>query len=782
MFKIIADFNHLLPSTGQEVLENLADYPRFYQRLLAFCPGSGQFVLIVHHPTALQWLKNLSQRYPQGVYVFETIDARGALAQQWGIEIPSNVSNEDILQAGLLSSGLRPQPGFSFEDTLLAHFYAPIFTSKTFPFTQLSAVLAAFDHQQWKANLAIPLLARTLYSRLEQWKSKARSSEQRQLVELFAADPAALKLQLMRFRVLQRYPESGKVLLGDTFDLLRTLKLQLEDLKIEESKIPGTILQVTYSLNNMQPANAADLAALLDRMSGLLSVEFETIEKHLRDHPDWITPQFVEQIEDKFSGQSRRLAQKIASLRGLIRPPRPETPDLNWNVDAMLSWATESYLPYQAWCNRQEQFDPELYAIGDRFSEWLMQNWDAMHANSKRMVFNVLPNKALDLKRAGVVNLVLVIDNLGWAFSEMLRDLFQERGYFLAGAEPYLAMLPSETEISKKCLLAGAVGYQAIDDKTYKGMIEKGWVPYFNDHAFRYISDIGSLSTIETIDAASYVVNYLAVDKALHKSADEIGMPHRDHIHHLLEKLVENTISFIEKHGLQENIRIHVVSDHGSTRIPAAVQNDLDPAFFKTNGFEARSHRYVTVSSERFASLADNLKLDCFFLPANDFMNPENVLCARRGNRFIATDKDFYVHGGLLPEEIIVPYLVFEPAAVSTQDLTVLLKKNQYRYRMETIELEIGNPNDSAVEQIQVSLLNGNVESEPARIALLNGKKNMALQVKARFKVTSILEEQDSLHIRVRFHAHGEQYTFDVQPRIIMKKMVEEKSPHVFDD
>jgi hypothetical protein len=196
------------------------------------------------------------------------------------------------------------------------------------------------------------------------------------------------------------------------------------------------------------------------------------------------------------------------------------------------------------------------------------------------MVFNILPNKAIDLKRTGVTNLVLVIDNLGWAFSEMLRDLFREQGYFLVGAEPYLAMLPSETEISKKCLLAGAVGYQAIDDKTYKGMIEKGWVPYFQDNAFRYISDIGGLSAVNTIEAATYVVNYLAIDKALHKSADEIGMPHQDHIHHLLEKLVENVLAFIEKHGLQASIRIHVVSDHGSTRIPTATQNDVDPSFF----------------------------------------------------------------------------------------------------------------------------------------------------------------------------------------------------------
>jgi hypothetical protein len=422
-----------------------------------------------------------------------------------------------------------------------------------------------------------------------------------------------------------------------------------------------------------------------------------------------------------------------------------------------------------------------LYAIGDRFSEWLLTRWDDLHANSKRMVFNVLPNIAAELKRHGWVHLVLVIDNLGWSFSEMLRDLLQERGFYLAAAEPYLAMAPSETEISKKCLLSGAVGYQAMDDKTYKGIIEKGWVPYFNDRAFRYLSDIGGLSAVETIDAAAYVVNYLAVDKALHRSADEIGMPHRLHIQHLLENLVENCVQFVEKHGLQENIRIHVVSDHGSTRIPAEMPNDLNPDFFKAPGFDARSHRHIAVSAERFAGLADNLRLDCFFLPANDFLNPENVLCARRANRFIPTGIDFYVHGGLLPEEMIVPHLVFEPATAPLQDLTVLLRNTEFRYRMESIELEMGNPNDLAVERISVMVLNGNVESEPARIALLNGKTKALVKINARFRQTSLSEDQSSLRLRIRFLARGEQHSFDFPAKITMKKMVEEKSSDLFD-
>lgn len=752
-----------------------------YFSILEYLSIGEDLRLIVNKAIYLQWFKNLASRYPQGTFFFETIDARGVLAQQWNVHVPSNITNAEIVQTGLLSADMHPEHGFSFEDTLLAHYFTPLLTTKTFPITKLPPLLEAIDPEKWKDNLGIPLLARTLHARMEEWKNKARSSEQRRLLEMFEADPHALKLQLMRFRVLRSYTSIGDAVQGEDFNLFRLLKLPLEDLKVQESRIPETIQQVTYFLNNQQPTNTDYLAALLDRMSGLLLVEFDTIEKHLRDHPDWITPELMDKIEQKFGGHSRQLARRINALRELIRPDKPSDPDPNWDANSMLDWVRDSYLPYQAWCDRQEQFDPDLYLIGDRFSEWLVNKWDDLHANSRRMVFNILPNKAAELKRSGVVNLVLVIDNLAWSNAEMLLDLFQDQGYFLAESEPYLAMLPTETEISKKCLLAGAVGHSELDNKTYTGIIEKGWVPYFNDKAFRYISDIGSLDKIEMIDASTYVVNYLAVDKALHKSADEIGMSHREHIHHLLEKLAENTIKFIDKHDLRENIRIHVVSDHGSTRIPIEQPNDLDMAFFKTDGFEERSHRYLKVSNDRFEKLADNLRFDCYFLPANKFRNDENYLCARRGNRFIATDKRSYVHGGLLPEEVVVPYMVFEPATVPIQDLTVILKKTEFRYRPETVELEIGNPNHTAVEQILVSILNGNVESEPERIASINSNRNVTLQIRARFKSTNIPEEQNRLRIRIRFGARGESHVFEVNKPITMKKLVDEISTDIFD-
>jgi hypothetical protein len=760
----------------------ISHFPIIYNNILTDITSNNNLVLIVSHSVLVQWLKNMSLRYPQGTFIFETIDARHALRQRWGVALPADLRNEEITESGLLQLELQPQPGQSFEDLLLAHFYNPLLSSKTFPFTQLPQLLQSIDLEKWKANRRNPFLARILHSRLEEWKSKARSSEQRQVIELFSDNPAELRQMLMQFRVLYSYPRIGESLLGNVYHTFALLKLQLQDLEVNEAMIPAAVSQVTYHLNAQLPQSVEELSTLVDQVSGLLLVEYEILEKHLLLHPEWISRAMVDQLEIKFAWLYRRITRRLAHLRAQIRPAKPQHPDLAWNVDRMLDWATNAYLPYQAWCSNQAKFDREIYEMGDRFSEWLMARWNDLHANSGHMVFNILPKIAPELHEQDRVNLVLVVDNLGWSFAETLRDLFQQKEFYLLGVEPYFAMLPSETEISKKCLLSGAAGYTQIDERSYKGMLERGWVPYFGTNTIRYISDIGSLNLVEAIDARTYVVNYLAIDKTLHKSADEIGMSHREHIRHLLEKLVENASDFVEKHALGDRIRIHVVSDHGSTQIPADMPNDVDPSFFKQTGFNARSHRYLEVSDERFTTLAENLKLDCFFLPANDFYLPANMLCARRSNRFLPTDKDVFVHGGLLPEEVIVPYMTFEPATILLQNLDILLDKNQFRYRLETVELGIGNPNEAAVEQVQVSVLNGNVQWDLEPIPLLNGHHKVVRQASARFKLTTLPEEQTLLSLRVRFHCRGEAHVFDTKLPIVMRKMVQEKHADIFDE
>jgi len=126
------------------------------------------------------------------------------------------------------------------------------------------------------------------------------------------------------------------------------------------------------------------------------------------------------------------------------------------------------------------------------------------------------------------------------------------------------------------------------------------------------------------------------------------------------ESFVDKVIGFIKKHNIQNQVRIHIVTDHGSIRIPDEAPNDLDPNFFKSSKFPEVSHRYVSVTNIGFTQLPDYLKKDCVLLPSNEFGNEKHYLCAKRANRFKPTENSSYVHGGVSPEEVIVPYMTFE--------------------------------------------------------------------------------------------------------------------------
>ncbi|MFA7408000.1 MAG: hypothetical protein WCY93_09335, partial [Anaerolineaceae bacterium] len=474
MIKIIHDPEDLISAAEINRIDSQSEFPKIVDAVLHALANQQDYTLVLRHNQILQWFKQMASRYPQGAFAFEVIDAREALARRLGMPIPEHVSNADILEAGLLTADLQPQPGLSFEDLLLMHFFSPHLTARTLPAVQLVDLLTAINPKKWEENLRIPLLARTLHNRLEAWKDKARTSEQRELIDQLARDPQQLKHELMMFRTLQSYPALGDALMGAAFTRLSFLRLPLEDLEIDETQVKDAVLQITYHLNQNKPKDVQALSMLVSGMSGLLSVEFDLVEKWINEQaetisPDqteesWLNEALIDLVEQKFSNQSRRLARRIGALRSMIRPPKPTDPNMDWDTETMLAWAIDAYLPYQTWCDRQAQFDPELFQIGDRFSQWLFTHWHQLQVHSKRMVFNILPNKATELKQKGVVNLILVIDNLGWSNVEVLRDLYQAQGYFLSSAEPYLAMVPSETEISKKCLLAGAVGYQAIDN------------------------------------------------------------------------------------------------------------------------------------------------------------------------------------------------------------------------------------------------------------------------------------------------------------------------------
>ena len=496
-----------------------------------------------------------------------------------------------------------------------------------------------------------------------------------------------------------------------------------------------------------------------------------------------VTSKTIGEVKGVFNPIQNRVRKRIRDLSSLSKPTEPGEPGLSWTFDEMMDWVTDSYIPYFVWADKNKKIDDELMNVSDVYAQWLYSNWEDLKANSKRVVHNVLPNYSKEFKSVENTNLMIVIDNFGWRYVDILREIFQNNGFNLVDLKPYISMLPTTTEISKKCLLAGAPSYNGIDNNYYASIVEKGWVPFFENSTFQYISNYKKLEEISDVENMTFVLNYLPLDSVMHKKESDLGISHDDHIRTLMFHLVSAVVEFVEKHNMQDSITLHIISDHGSTKIPKQVANGIDMKDINKFGYENITYRYASIGGKKFDTLPDNLKEDCFFLSKEKFGNDWHYICSRRGNRFIQTDDSFYIHGGLSPEETIVPYMQFKKIIAPVKHLTVVLKQTVFRYRLEKVDFEIGNPNEYPVEDIIVETVNSNIECDLYRLDWLEAKKKISGSMQVRFRKTQNIDDFNNIRLIIKYLCNGELcQTDEIKLSITMKAMYEVKDKRLFED
>lgn len=133
--------------------------------------------------------------------------------------------------------------------------------------------------------------------------------------------------------------------------------------------------QITYILNEYQePSNIEEVETFISNLSGYLVIELETAEKVLKNHLDWITSDIINSLDVKFEAIQDRVGRRLNTLKGLVQPPLPSQPDQTWNLEQMVNWATQSYLPYQFWSASNNKMNEEIYILADEFAQWLYHN------------------------------------------------------------------------------------------------------------------------------------------------------------------------------------------------------------------------------------------------------------------------------------------------------------------------------------------------------------------------------------------------------------------------
>ena len=110
---------------------------------------------------------------------------------------------------------------------------------------------------------------------------------------------------------------------------------------------------------------------------------------------------------------------------------------------------------------------------------------------------------------------------------------------------------------------------------------------------------------MDALEANLIFLNFLPIDKALHEDSGDTGQSHAQEVRERLQTLARAVAEFAKRFDAGERLKVWVISDHGSTRIAADMDNALDKSFYKELA-DKKHHRYLALSDEKVCCSAAN--------------------------------------------------------------------------------------------------------------------------------------------------------------------------------
>ncbi len=759
------------------VISHPAEYIAAYKRIVQSVYSGDGLQVHVRHKKVAGWLNVLAQRYGTEKILFKSLTVRSYFEEHIGISVPLQYSEREISSSSLLELNIPASGQASFEDYMLEIFFGS-FLNKSDVVLRVNEILAAYEPEQWQDALHRPLVKKILHERFRQLHSELKGkSAALQLLEWLEQSPEIYIRNLSALKLLRFYDTSvGKRVFGNVFSELLLLNLDLRRIPIvireNENTLQEIRLHIKQILDNSNVAEA--LEQLLEHASGFLEDELHATVKLLRDKKQEITSQDIKRVLRKFSFLQNQphLAQELNDLDLLITVPLPVEPEENWNLDQWLGWAVKDYLPYRFWLENTSQLDDQIGNLAGKYSDWLFAHYGELLYNSNHMAWKAVLGLKEKIKSHTGPVLIVVIDNFNLKYYQILQQQLQQQGFFEQDLQYCLSMLPTFTEVSKKCIITGH--YEPFDG-TYSDSIRASWEPKLGKKV-SYLANIIELRQTTERKHDVYFLNYIPVDFVLHQSDSHTGISHRQSIQSYLMILAQDVRAFANRLGADRDLMVVFTSDHGSTRIPSQTVNVLKDVFYKKNAIDEH-HRYMVISDDDATKLSKQIEYDCYLFKRTQYHLPQNYLVARRLYRFLPTNDSAYIHGGLTPEETIIPLAIYQPFITTPRPLVVNIispSKIIAGTRFDLV-LEITNHNGYSIEQISVELLSINLDAAPVMLEEIPQLQRKELLIKSRCLSSADLNES-KLNLRLNYKINNQGHEQIVALPVIFDSLVKAKS------
>jgi len=727
--EIIGDPAQLLEPTEFEcVVAAVPDYVPAIQRIKRAVAAQEPLRVLVRDVACAVWLERFAASYSDAVVHYTAKTARNLLAERWQTDIPEHVSDEAVRASGFLEQDIVPRAGQSYDEIVLEYYWGEFFTFVQFPLPLAGELIDSLEPTRWQANRERPLAVQALQARKERWLNQAPRRELKKLIRAVFETPAVLKDYLGRYKLVQGYPpQLGQAVLGEWYTLFKNLEIDPTPAELDSLDLGNAVQEIQYYLNDLSAhiASRADLEAALDQMSGWLSEELDWVVDQLRDKREVLrpTPQLLQRIAARFRPIQEQSETQLAALEAAIPPAYPSDPAENRSIEDWLRWAVHEFLPYRFWLEENDRWDRTVAGYAESYANWFYDHYIAhKYEHQNRWVFDLL-NRAIASLIAGRKVLFILIDDFNFKYLRTLLAQFKHRGFGLVGeVQPVWALIPTTTEVSKWGLVSGELELGDVQGRSYEDILDKDWQGHFGQYQVTYLPRLGDLKKRRRFDEGLILLNYLPIDTVLHKDERQIGTTHSAEIRGYVQTLVEVISQFAKRARVEQALDIYIASDHGSTKIPAGIGSALDDKLYRERA-QDRHHRYISVPQGRALNPTAYDEAHCYIVRADVFGTREHYFIAKGYDRFIPTQESIYIHGGLTPEETIVPFCKLARTEIEVLQPDIRLPDNVVRYSVKAdLVFVVGNPNDYEITNIELNITESDlpglsVEAIPAGIA-----------------------------------------------------------------
>lgn len=701
----------------------IADYVPVRMRIRQAIDQHQSLMVLVVHPTLLHWFSDL-RSYPEDVVCWHVVDPTQEFATIFGETSPP-LFTPDLIAALDLASLTPPPPGKTVDP--------------------VAWILRQRLHDLWGyydlyAGHIVDLVA-YLSQQSDPPPDYLRPLIQEQLCHWAAVHPAYQHLRPASLRedstrlllrwALQRYDPNWLQAQGlahlPLIDAQGQEAVCIELLR-ERDEVIRAYWSQTFARTDL---NDDTVIAALVQMSGLSEAELYALVTVLERHPNLLNEALLTALQKRFS-HLPTVDTVVRDLSPHVPPATPALPDEHWTTTQWLHWATQEYLPYFAWVVRTNQLRDHQHACALAFSDWLAEQYPAwLNQETSPLLLRQFPRmRQILMDDAHAVVVWLVVDGLTWWQGQFLREACEQNGLYPQMHTPVIAALPSITSISKRVLITGLPATEPTTRPL--AQIAREHLTRSGIHGVVCANLDDAVNTLHHDPTVRCVlVLFNMIDTVAHQMTtftDDEGI--RGYLRSLAAQLAR-MMRYCTSLG--QPFHALIGSDHGSTLLPPdATMLPLPQASREIEDlWEEESATQPQPRSTRAAIVIDPQRLPrldnvaCYNLEQQRYQLDAHYLVPR-GYQYVKRRPTGWTHGGLTPEEVIVPLLHLTPQRVTVLPLVVELQGALRAAQASTLTVAIVNPNPFPLDAV-VLQVDGSVQ--PVTIAQIAPSSQQQVEV-----------------------------------------------------